>query len=120
MVLLKNVNFESHCEHHMVPIIGVAHVAYIPNSRVVGISKLARIVEAFGKRLQIQERLSLLTKVMDENLNGIRVVRAFHSRDHELKKYDEAAAKALELFDRQIFIRTSNDSMMSLAFLTSR
>ena len=58
MVLLKNVNFESHCEHHMVPIIGVAHVAYIPNSRVVGISKLARIVEAFGKRLQIQERLT--------------------------------------------------------------
>ena len=58
MVLLTNVNFESHCEHHMVPIIGVAHVAYIPNSRVVGISKLARIVEAFGKRLQIQERLT--------------------------------------------------------------
>ena len=69
--------------------------------------------------LQIQERLSLLTKVMDENLNGIRVVRAFYARDHELKKYDEAAAKALELFDRQILIRTSNDSMMSLAFLTS-
>ncbi len=58
MVLLTNVNFESHCEHHMVPIIGVAHVAYIPNRRVVGISKLARIVEAFGKRLQIQERLT--------------------------------------------------------------
>jgi ATP-binding cassette subfamily B protein len=69
--------------------------------------------------LQIQDRLSMLTKVMDENLNGIRVVRAFHARDHELKKYDEAAAKALELFDRQIFIRTSNDSMMSLAFLIS-
>jgi ATP-binding cassette subfamily B multidrug efflux pump len=69
--------------------------------------------------LQIQDRLSLLTKVMDENLNGIRVVRAFHARAHELKKYDEAAAKALELFDRQIFIRTSNDSMMSLAFLIS-
>ena len=56
---------------------------------------------------------------MDENLNGIRVVRAFYARNHELKKYDEAAAKALELFDRQIFIRTSNDSIMSLAFLTS-
>ena len=54
MILLTNVNFESHCEHHIVPIIGVAHVAYIPNSRVVGISKLARIVEAFAKRLQIQ------------------------------------------------------------------
>jgi ATP-binding cassette subfamily B protein len=69
--------------------------------------------------LQIQDHLSLLTKVMDENLSGIRVVRAFHAQDHELKKYDEAAAKALELFDRQILIRTSNDSLMSLAFLTS-
>jgi GTP cyclohydrolase IA len=58
MVLLRNVTFESHCEHHMVPIIGVAHVAYIPEHRVVGISKLARVVEAFAKRLQIQERLT--------------------------------------------------------------
>ena len=58
MIVLTNVNFESHCEHHIVPIIGFAHVAYIPNSRVVGISKLARIVEAFAKRLQIQERLT--------------------------------------------------------------
>ena len=59
MVLLRNVTFESHCEHHMVPIIGVAHVAYIPEHRVVGISKLARVVEAFAKRLQIQERLTM-------------------------------------------------------------
>lgn len=59
MVLLRNVTFESHCEHHMVPIIGVAHVAYIPERRVVGISKLARVVEAFAKRLQIQERLTM-------------------------------------------------------------
>jgi len=58
MVLLKNISFESHCEHHIVPILGVAHVAYVPENRVVGISKLARIVEAFGKRLQIQERLT--------------------------------------------------------------
>ena len=59
MVLLRNVTFESHCEHHMVPIIGVAHVAYIPAHRVVGISKLARVVEAFAKRLQIQERFTM-------------------------------------------------------------
>lgn len=58
MVLLRDVRFESHCEHHMVPIIGVAHVAYIPNGRVVGISKLARVVESFAKRLQIQERFT--------------------------------------------------------------
>ena len=58
MVLLRGVRFESHCEHHMVPIIGTAHVAYMPNHRVVGISKLARVVEAFARRLQIQERLT--------------------------------------------------------------
>lgn len=58
MVLLKDIRLESHCEHHMVPIIGVAHVAYLPGRRVVGISKLARVVEVFAKRLQIQEKLT--------------------------------------------------------------
>jgi len=58
MVALRNVRFESHCEHHMAPVIGRAHVAYLPRSRVVGISKLARMVEVFAKRLQIQERLT--------------------------------------------------------------
>lgn len=58
MVLLKDIPFESHCEHHMVPIIGKAHVAYLPNNRVVGISKLARVVEAYAKRLQIQEKMT--------------------------------------------------------------
>ncbi len=58
MILLRSIDFESHCEHHMVPIIGKAHVAYLPNERVVGISKLARVVDAYAKRLQIQERLT--------------------------------------------------------------
>jgi GTP cyclohydrolase I len=58
MVLLRDIPFESHCEHHMVPIIGTAHVAYLPNQRVVGISKLARTVEIFAKRLQIQEKMT--------------------------------------------------------------
>jgi GTP cyclohydrolase I len=58
MVVLRDIGFESHCEHHMLPIIGRAHVAYLPRSRVVGISKLARIVEAFAKRLQIQEKMT--------------------------------------------------------------
>lgn len=58
MVLLKDITFESHCEHHMVPIIGKAHIAYLPNRRVVGISKLARVVEAYAKRLQIQEKMT--------------------------------------------------------------
>jgi GTP cyclohydrolase I len=58
MVLVKDIAVESHCEHHIVPILGKAHVAYIPNNRVVGISKLARIVDVFGKRLQTQETMT--------------------------------------------------------------
>tara|TARA_Y100000590_G_scaffold224715_2_gene254121 strand:- start:578 stop:1183 length:606 start_codon:yes stop_codon:yes gene_type:complete len=59
MVIQKNISLQSHCEHHMAPIIGVAHVAYIPNNKVVGLSKLARVVEVFSKRLQTQERLTM-------------------------------------------------------------
>jgi len=70
MVVQKNISVQSHCEHHMAPIIGVAHVAYIPSDRVVGLSKLARVVEVFSKRLQTQERLTMqiadtLMKVLD-------------------------------------------------------
>ena len=59
MVIQKNISLQSHCEHHMAPIIGVAHVSYIPKERVVGLSKLARVVEVFSKRLQTQERLTM-------------------------------------------------------------
>ena len=59
MVVEKNISITSHCEHHMAPIVGTAHVAYIPNQRVVGLSKLARVVEVFSKRLQTQERLTM-------------------------------------------------------------
>ena len=59
MVIEKNISIRSHCEHHMAPIVGVAHVAYIPSRKVVGLSKLARVVEVFSKRLQTQERLTM-------------------------------------------------------------
>lgn len=59
MVIEKNISIQSHCEHHMSPITGVAHVAYVPSTKVVGLSKLARVVEAFSKRLQTQERLTM-------------------------------------------------------------
>ena len=59
MIVEKDISIRSHCEHHMAPIIGVAHVAYIPSKKVVGLSKLARVVEAFSKRLQTQERLTM-------------------------------------------------------------
>jgi GTP cyclohydrolase I len=58
MIVLRDITFESHCEHHMAPIIGRAHVGYLPNSKVVGISKLARVVEAFARRFQVQEKMT--------------------------------------------------------------
>ena len=71
MVIQKNISVQSHCEHHMAPIIGVAHVAYIPKTRVVGLSKLARVVEVFSKRLQTQERLTMqIAKALMEALDA--------------------------------------------------
>jgi GTP cyclohydrolase IA len=82
MVVLRGVSFESHCEHHVAPIIGRAWVAYVPDRRVVGISKLARVVDAFARRLQIQERLTAqIANAIDEVLSpqGVAVViRATH------------------------------------------
>ena len=68
MVLLKNIMFVSHCEHHMAPIIGKVHVAYLPRGRVVGISKLARVVEVYARRLQIQEKM---TAQIANAINGV-------------------------------------------------
>jgi len=77
MVLLRDIRFESHCEHHMAPIIGVAHLAYLPDRRVVGISKLARLVEIYARRLQIQEKMTAqIANTIDEVLqpHGVAVV----------------------------------------------
>jgi GTP cyclohydrolase I len=77
IVALKDIRFESHCEHHIAPIIGKVHVAYLPNKRVVGISKLARLVEVYAKRLQIQEKMTAqIANTLDEVLQpkGVAVV----------------------------------------------
>ncbi|MEE8427498.1 MAG: GTP cyclohydrolase I FolE [Woeseiaceae bacterium] len=58
MIVLRNIEFESHCEHHMAPIIGCAHVGYLPTNKIVGISKLARVVDAFARRFQVQEKMT--------------------------------------------------------------
>ena len=71
MVVEKNISVESHCEHHMAPIIGVAHIAYIPTKNIVGLSKLARVVEAFSKRLQTQEKLTIqIAKTLMDTLDA--------------------------------------------------
>jgi GTP cyclohydrolase IA len=77
MVVLRDIRFESHCEHHLAPIIGKAHVAYLPQKRVIGISKLARLVEVYAKRLQIQEKMTAqIANTLDEVLQpkGVAVV----------------------------------------------
>lgn len=83
IVLLRDIPFHSHCEHHIAPILGKAHVAYLPRNRVVGISKLARVVHAFAKRLQVQERLTAeiadcIQKVLDP-LGVAVVIEATHA-----------------------------------------
>ncbi len=82
MVLLRDIRFESHCEHHMLPIIGRVHIGYLPKKRVVGISKLARVVDAFARRLQIQEKMTAqianaIAEVLDPKGVGV-VVEAAH------------------------------------------
>ncbi|EJC66513.1 GTP cyclohydrolase I FolE [Rhizobium sp. 1AS11] len=77
MVLVKDIPFYSHCEHHMVPIIGKAHIAYMPDGRVLGLSKLARVVEIYGRRLQTQETMTAqIARAIDDTLNprGVAVL----------------------------------------------
>ena len=77
IIILKNIRLESHCEHHMVPFVGIAHVGYLPKKKVVGLSKLARLVEVFAKRLQIQEKLTAqIANAIDEVLQpkGVGVI----------------------------------------------
>ena len=77
LIVLRDIDFESHCEHHMAPIIGKAHVGYLPNGRVVGISKLARVVEAYARRFQVQEKLTAqIARSIEEVLQprGVAVV----------------------------------------------
>jgi GTP cyclohydrolase I len=97
MIVLRGIRFESHCEHHMAPIIGQAWVGYVPSGRVVGISKLARVVEVYAKRLQIQEKMTAqIANTINDALNpqGVGVIikashhcmttRGVHKRDSDL------------------------------------
>ena len=83
MVIEKNISIRSHCEHHMAPIVGVAHVAYIPNKSVVGLSKLARVVDVFSKRLQTQERMTMqIAKTLMEALDAKGVAVTIDAKHH--------------------------------------
>ncbi|MEM9725914.1 MAG: GTP cyclohydrolase I FolE [Pseudomonadota bacterium] len=83
MVVLRDIRYESYCEHHLAPIIGVAHVGYIPTDRVVGISKLARVVETYAKRLQVQEKMTAqIAKSIDEVLSPLGVAVVVEGEHH--------------------------------------
>ena len=83
MIVLRDIDYVSHCEHHMIPIIGRAHIAYLPNNRIVGISKLARIVEAYAKRLQIQEKMTSLIANTINNILAPKGVAVVIEGNHE-------------------------------------
>ncbi len=83
MVVLRDIRFESHCEHHMAPIVGSAHVGYLPHHRVVGISKLARVVETYARRLQIQEKMTAqIADAIDRALQPLGVAVIIESEHH--------------------------------------
>jgi GTP cyclohydrolase IA len=120
MIVLRGVTFESHCEHHIAPIIGRAWVGYIPDRRVVGISKLARVVEIFSKRLQIQERLTAqIANAVDNALKprGVAVVvKAAHhcmiSRGVHKRGSDLVTSRMLGVFRDQAMTRSEFLSMV--------
>jgi len=121
MIVLRGVTFESHCEHHIAPIIGRVWVGYIPNRRVVGISKLARVVEIFAKRLQIQERLTAqIANTIDEVLKpaGVAVVvKAAHhcmiSRGVHKRGSDLVTSRMLGVFRDQAVTRSEFLSLVN-------
>jgi len=120
MVVLRGIPFESHCEHHVAPIIGRAWVAYVPNGRVVGISKLARVVEAYARRLQTQERLTaqianIIGQVLKPQGVGVLIKAAHHcmlSRGVQLRGTDMVTSRMLGCFRDNAMTRQEFMSMV--------
>jgi GTP cyclohydrolase I len=82
LIVLKNIRFESHCEHHLVPIVGVASVGYVPNGKIIGASKLARLVDCFAKRLQLQERMTMEIANTLQSILNPKGVGVYVSAEH--------------------------------------
>lgn len=123
MVLLTNIPVQSHCEHHITPIIGLAHVAYIPSGRIVGISKLARVVDAYSRRLQVQERLTnqiadAIQEVLDPVGVGV-VITAKHfcmaTRGVKMPDVDTTTSALRGVFKDRPEVRSEFLSLISLA-----
>jgi GTP cyclohydrolase I len=113
MVIVKDIEFYSHCEHHMVPFFGVAHVGYIPNGTIVGISKLARLVECFAKRLQVQERMtSQIADSIQSALSpmGVAVVIEAQHLCMSMRGVKKPEAKTITSAMRGVFLDNANSA----------
>jgi len=117
LVLVKDIPFYSHCEHHMVTFHGIAHVAYIPNGKVVGISKLARLVDCFAKRLQIQERMtSQIADTIEQVLNprGVAVIIEAEHLCMTMRGVQKFGAKTVTSAMRGVFLEQHNNARTEL------
>lgn len=113
MVIVRNIEFYSHCEHHMVPFFGVAHIGYIPNGTIVGLSKFARLVECYAKRLQVQERMtSQIADSIVEHLRplGVAVVVKAQHLCMSMRGVKKPEAETLTSAMRGVFLDNSNSA----------
>jgi GTP cyclohydrolase I len=120
LVLVKDIPFYSHCEHHMVPFFGVAHIAYIPNGNVEGISKLARLVDCFSRRLQIQERLtSQIADTIEEVLKpmGVAVIISAEHMCMTMRGVEKPGTKTITSAMRGVFMDNQNNARLELMSL---
>jgi len=118
MVIEKNISIRSHCEHHIAPIIGVAHVAYIPSKKVVGLSKLARVVDAFAKRLQTQERLTMqIAKVIMDVLQPRGVAVTIDASHQCMTNRGIIKEKTLQKINKTIIYKNKKEILMDLLCL---
>ncbi len=117
MVVLRGIDFESHCEHHIAPIIGRAHVGYIPRDRVVGISKLARVVDAFAKRFQVQEKLTAqIAQCIQDSLNPLGVGVVIDA-SHECMTTRGVHKRGVSMVTSQMLGSFRDDARTRLEFL---
>lgn len=123
IVALRDIRIESYCEHHMVPIIGTAHVAYLPQNRVVGLSKLARVVGVYSKRLQVQERLTAeIANVIEEVLEprGVAVIIRAHHLCVSTRGVNKPGAEMITSAMRGVFRANGSARSEILSLLQSR
>lgn len=118
MVLLKNIRVESYCEHHMAPIIGKAHIAYLPQDRVVGISKLARVVETYARRFQVQEKMTAQIAQCIQNVLEPRGVAVVIEATHQCMTTRGVHKPGVTMVTSQMLGAFRNDPMTRREFLT--